>query len=143
MSAEVAGRYTNGRRMAAQGPSHGPYFVSSCCAHLFYWPQEFIFRTFAVGNYDMLRHLPATIREQQVGIRNVEGAGSKRTTVAACSSGGRRMELPSMQNLMWQSCVFGMQCGCSPWQPKHGPIEQHLAADMPSISFTTPPSPRH
>ncbi|KAG2498356.1 hypothetical protein HYH03_003615 [Edaphochlamys debaryana] len=28
--------------------------------------QEFIYRTFAVGNYDMLRHLPASVREQQV-----------------------------------------------------------------------------
>ena len=29
--------------------------------------QEFIFRTFNVGNYDLLKHLPENVREQQVG----------------------------------------------------------------------------
>lgn len=28
--------------------------------------QEFIFRTFNVGNYDLLKHLPENFREQQV-----------------------------------------------------------------------------
>lgn len=28
--------------------------------------QEFVFRTFNVGNYDLLKHLPDTLKEQQV-----------------------------------------------------------------------------
>ena len=45
--------------------------------------QEFVFRTFNVGNYDLLRHLPATIREQQVRAGRWRMQGDSTATRAA------------------------------------------------------------
>ncbi|KAG2440186.1 hypothetical protein HXX76_004299 [Chlamydomonas incerta] len=52
--------------VVAQVPRYAAPSIASSLPSYRNGEQEFIFRTFAVGNYDMLRHLPATIREQQV-----------------------------------------------------------------------------
>ncbi|KAG2454942.1 hypothetical protein HYH02_000770 [Chlamydomonas schloesseri] len=52
--------------VVAQVPRYAAPSIASSLPSYRNGEQDFIFRTFAVGNYDMLRHLPATIREQQV-----------------------------------------------------------------------------
>ena len=47
-------------------PSYAMPNISSMLPNYMNSEQEFIFRTFNVGNYDMLKHLPENFREQQV-----------------------------------------------------------------------------
>ncbi|GFR41901.1 hypothetical protein Agub_g2691 [Astrephomene gubernaculifera] len=52
--------------VVGQLPRYAAPSLASCLPAYRNEEQEFILRTFAGGNYDMLRHLPDSIREQQV-----------------------------------------------------------------------------
>eukprot|EP00198_Chlamydomonas_reinhardtii_P008216 XP_001697553.1 predicted protein [Chlamydomonas reinhardtii] len=65
--------------VVAQVPRYAAPSIASSLPSYRNGEQEFIFRTFAVGNYDMLRHLPATIREQQVHVTRTARQDATRT----------------------------------------------------------------
>lgn len=61
--------------VVAQLPRYAAPNIASALPTYRNGEQEFIQRTFATGNYDMIRHLPASLREQQV---SAEKAGGER-----------------------------------------------------------------
>lgn len=62
--------------------------------------QEFIFRTFNVGNYDLLKHLPDGIKEQQVmAVRTARMAATRRFLMPALSQPLIRSKPSNQQDL--------------------------------------------
>ncbi|GAX73359.1 hypothetical protein CEUSTIGMA_g812.t1 [Chlamydomonas eustigma] len=62
--------------------------------------QEYIFRTFNVGNYDMLKHLPESFREQQVtALRNARMEATRRFLMPALGQPLIRSKPDNQQDL--------------------------------------------